>query len=98
MEVLAERTSTPGVEFLRECDGKFLDDDLTPEGAGFTEAYFSYENPDGYVMDYSNILGDDLPSVYHIADSWDTFDRLRPVLDERFDQWKRGTLKLGEKK
>jgi hypothetical protein len=30
----------------------------------------------------------ELPSVYHVADTWDTFDLLKPIFDRRLADWK----------
>jgi hypothetical protein len=29
-----------------------------------------------------------VPSVYHIADTWANFDLLKPVFDDRFAAWR----------
>jgi hypothetical protein len=41
-----------------------------------------------YVKDYDRVLAKGLPSLYHVADRWDNFDKLRPVLDKRFEEWR----------
>ena len=84
------RSMTPGGLLEREYDGKFCDDCLTEEGKAFATAY--YENR--YIDDYCGLLEEGLPSSYHIEDSWDTFDKLKPLLDQRFNEWKYGTLQL----
>jgi hypothetical protein len=86
------RSVTPGKLFERQYDGKFLDDCLTEEGKTFATDY--YENSNGYFEDYNNLLIADFPSLYHVEDSWNTFDKLKPFLDRRLDEWKRGTLQL----
>src|SRR5262245_59314316 len=81
LERLRSRNVTPGQWFLEACDGKFTDDDLSDEGNRFAQAYFAFESG-SYVGDYDRVLVRDLPSQYHVADTWENFDRLRPVLDE----------------
>jgi len=79
-----------GREFLfSQCDEKFWEEDLSEEGNAFATAY--YENDNGYMADYGATLLDDLPSLYHVADTWETFDRLAPVLDRRYAEWKART-------
>ena len=38
--------------------------------------------------DYDSTLGGDLPTLYHVADTWDNCERLAPVLSRRFLEWK----------
>lgn len=66
-------------------DGKFFDQLLSPEGKAFTHAYYE---TNGYANDYDRVLGGELPTLYHVADTWDNFDKLAPVLDERLAAWR----------
>jgi len=88
---LQERSLTPGAFFLSACDGKFTDEDLSEEGNAFTSQYFDFEKGQ-YLADYEAILGQGLPdnpnSLYYVADTWDNFDNLRPVLDRRLAKWR----------
>ena len=88
---LAGRIVTPGALFLAACDGKFTDDDLADEGNAFTQAYFDFDEGQ-YLADYEATLGHGTPpgpqGLYHVVDSWENFDRLAPVLDRRFAEWK----------
>ena len=87
-ELLARRL-TPGVYFLTVCDGKFTDEDLNAEGNAFTRAYFQQEGAT-FFADYREYLAKGLPTEYHVADSWSSFDKLAPVLDRRLANWRRG--------
>lgn len=91
--VLRERSTTPGAFFLSACDGKFTDEDLSEEGNAFAGFYYDVESG-GYLADYERTLGKDLPagrnSLYHIADTWENFDKLKPVLDSRLAEWRSG--------
>ena len=84
---LVSRSLTPGRFFLEACDGKFTDDDLNEEGNAFAQAYFDFEKGH-YIADYEGSLGKSVPDLYHVEDSWENFDRLRPVLDRRLADWK----------
>ena len=76
-----------GREFLfSQCDEKFWEEDLSEEGNAFATAY--YEKDDGYLADYAATLIDDLPSLYHVADTWKNFDRVAALLDRRYAEWK----------
>jgi hypothetical protein len=88
---LRSRRITPGKYLLDVVDGKLTDEDLTDEGNEFTKAYFDFKTG-MYPLDYDGHVTADLPSIYHAPDSWETFDRLQPVLDMRFDEWRLGTL------
>jgi hypothetical protein len=75
-----------GREFLFQvCDGKFWEDDLSEEGNAFAEAYYA---PDIYFEDYEELLGAELPTMYHVEDGWAAFDKLAPRLDQRYATWK----------
>jgi hypothetical protein len=87
LEQLRRREVTPGAFFLSTCDGKFSDEDLSPEGNAFTREYFDFESGE-YLTDYANVFSEDLPSLYHVPDSWESFERMRPVLDERLTEWR----------
>ena len=85
---LRERRITPGRFFLSICDGKFVDDDLNDEGNAFAAFYFDFEKG-SYMEDYEAAFGADVPTLYHVADSWANFDRIAPVIGERFAAWRR---------
>ena len=84
---LRSRSLTPGKFFLDSRDGKFTNEDLNDLGNSFAEAYFDFEIGK-YVADYDATLGGDLPTLYHVQDTWENFDRLKPLLDQRFAEWR----------
>jgi len=74
-----------GTDFLKlECDQKFWEEDLNNKGNQFAKYY--YESND-YYDDYSSILSDKLPSIFHVVDSWENYDKLASKLDEQFQKW-----------
>src|SRR5262245_60012232 len=84
LEAVKGRKMT-GRDFLfNECDGKFWDVDLNDEGNAFATAYYDQR----YFEDYETTLGAGLPTLYHVEDTWENFDRLSRVLDERFEEWR----------
>src|SRR4249919_2314373 len=89
LEALRTRSITPGQFFFKYCDGKFIDENLNDQGNAFAAAYFDLENG-SYLADYESVLGSDLPSLYHVPDTWQSFDRLKPTLDGRFSEWLAG--------
>lgn len=84
---LEERSITPGAFFLKFCDGKLTDEDLNDEGNQFAAAYFDFENGN-YLADYETLLLGRLPSLYHVPDAWSTYEALKPVLDQRLQEWR----------
>ena len=88
LKAVRERRMTGRDFLMRECDEKFTEDVVNEEGRAFTEAYFLKEGPGGYLSDYEEALGDDLPSLYHVADTWENFDKFAPIIDWRFAEWK----------
>jgi len=89
LQRLRQRKVTPGQFFLLVCSGKFLDEDLNAEGNAFAQAYFELDSGN-YLGDYREFLVKGLPSEYHVADTWTNFEKLKPVLDRRFANWRRG--------
>lgn len=65
-------------------DEKFWEEDLSDEGLAFTEDYYSGE----YNSDYEKTLAENLPSVYHVEDTWENYDKIAPIIDRRFNEWK----------
>jgi len=89
-EAVAElnaRTSTPGTVFLSYCDGKLTDSDLSDAGNAFARHYFDLQSG-AFLQDYERTLALALPTTYHVPDTWDSFDRLRPVIDRRYEEWR----------
>lgn len=92
LDVLLKRKKTPGAWFLEACDGKFTDEDLNDEGEAF--ALFYYGNGSGlssgegsYLVDYETAFTN-CAELYAVPDSWESFEVIKPVIDERFRNWK----------
>lgn len=86
-EAVLQRRISGRTLLLERLDGKFFEALLTPEGRAFTRGYYETNQ---YLQDYDAVLGADLPTLYHVEDSWENFDRLAPVLDRRLAQWRAG--------
>ena len=102
LEQLARREIT-GLDFLIEaCDGKFWEMDLDEPGNAFTIDYY-YDANSAFARQHGNYLDDycqvfnrhaadhgfEYASIYHVENTWENFERLKPVLDQRFAQWQR---------
>jgi hypothetical protein len=76
--------------FEAACKEQFAEKDLNVEGNAFVEHY--YKNQSGergpYFTDYKKVLAARLPSFWHVADTWQNYDRMAPVISRRFEEWK----------
>jgi hypothetical protein len=76
--------------FEAACNERFAEKDLNVEGNSFAEHY--YRNPDGgrgtYFDDYKKVLASGLPSFWHVADTWENYERIAPVIARRYEAWK----------
>jgi hypothetical protein len=90
IERLQRREITGAQFFFAVCGDRFSEKDLNPEGNLFTRAY--YENGPGkrglYFKDYAEMLSAELPSFWHVEDTWENFDLLAPIITQRFETWK----------
>jgi hypothetical protein len=84
------RQTTPVKFYEEQLDGVFDAEGLTQEAIKFTSHYFDLEKGQ-YVDDYLLIFDPDnnLPSMFHVADCWENYETLKPVLDKQFAEWKR---------
>jgi hypothetical protein len=81
---------TPGQFFLEACDGKFTDEDLSELGNRFAEHYYEHEDTPGhYFADYAATVGIERPSIYNVPDTWETYEQLAPIIQQRFEEWQR---------
>lgn len=91
LALLTARQISPGQFLVQQCQATLTDQDLNKDGNAFAGAYY---DADGtlYLADYDAVLTGELPSTYHVADTWANFDLLVPALDARLAQWRAGTL------
>jgi hypothetical protein len=85
LAAVRKRKMTGAQFLLAVCDEKLTDDDLSDEGNRFTAAYFAKK----YIDDYSRVFGDEVESLYELADTWANYDRLRPLIDQRYEAFKK---------
>jgi len=41
-----------------------------------------------YKKDYEKTLGTTLPSIYHVKDNWENYDKMAEKINQRFKDWK----------
>lgn len=83
---VVSRAASP-CSLYRALGGVFTDAHLSAQGAAFARDYFDMDKGP-YLDDYVDCLCADLPSAYHVADRWDSFDALAPIVDARFAEWR----------
>ena len=66
-------------------DGYLGPELFSKEGNLFTYYYYGGGL---YKRDYEQFLTKDLPSLYHVKDTWDNFDTISGVISARHSSWK----------
>jgi hypothetical protein len=66
-------------------DGTLPSEILSPEGQAFSDWYYADQHAE-FLDDWVAEFGDDA-NMYAVPDSWETFDRIAPRIDARFDLW-----------
>jgi hypothetical protein len=96
IEKVKQRTLT-GAEFLISvCDQKFTTGDLGQMGNDFAKAYYARKEKTAsakyasYFEDYEKIFSNtsDAFNLYRVANTWENYDRIKPLIDQRFEEWK----------
>ena len=82
-----------GAEFLDSvCDGKFTTDDLDDTGNSFAKAYYGRKEGKyaSYFDDYKNLFHTSAGEfiVYSVPNSWENYERIKSIIDKRFEDWK----------
>ena len=76
-----------GRDFLiEECDSKFYDEVVNDEGNEFIRNYYDVEDST-YFGDYADVF-DDYEGIYDVENSWENYDKLKPIIDMRYQEWK----------
>ena len=61
---------------------------LSDEGNKFAQDYFDFDR-DHYEEYYGELLCKDLPSMYHLADTWPNYEKVKQMIDKRYRDLKR---------
>ena len=67
-------------------DGYLGHELFSPVGNMFTYYYYGGGI---YHSDYQEILVKELPSIYHVTDSWANYEKMKARIDMRFQDWKK---------
>ena len=87
IDAFKARTMT-GPQVYQKHDGCFTGDMLNDEGNAFSQFYYDIEYG-RYLADYEDTLCQNLPSLYHVKDTWENYNRIKAVIDTRFLGWKK---------
>ena len=85
MEQLRARAITGAQYVLDRCDGQLTDEDLNAQGNAFAEVWYGQ-----FLADLEAALPAGVRSPFELPDNWETAERLWPLLDRRFAEWKAG--------
>ncbi len=99
-----------GAEFLMDnCDEKFTDEDLNDLGNEFTKDYYEPGTDFGekvatYLDDYCKIydqkaakLGIEYLTLYHVENTRENDELVKPIIDNRFKEWKKYNERLSKR-
>ena len=74
-----------GSQFVKLCcDYKLTSDDLNEEGNLFAKDYYA---TDKYFDDYANVSDDSNKTIFHEADNWENYQKIKNILDKRYKKW-----------
>ena len=73
---------------LKACNAEIQENDFNEEGQQFVKNYY---NSDKYINDYAKTIGTaHISTVYHVVDSWKSYDFITKKIDQRYSDWKSG--------
>ena len=89
VEQIKKRERT-GTQVYEDWDGVLDSNMLTAEGNAFAVYYYESvdDNNSIYIDDYGNVLGFELPTLYHVEDSWENYQKISQRIDERYVSWR----------
>lgn len=86
------RREITGVEFLiKYCDEKLWGEDFNETGEAFAVDYYQEDNG-SFARQYAHYLQDFNDTFseyadYRVPDTWEHYDRIKALLNQRFSQW-----------
>ena len=84
LALVQNRTMSPRDFVIRYCDSQFTNEDFTESGNEFVDHYYVKH----YFDDYCKVFEGSVETIYHVNDTWENADKMVPVLDKRFEEWK----------
>jgi len=89
VEVVEQRTISI-LGLLDRFDEKLVSEELSGEGNAFAKYYYGLPLQGvvpPYLNDYERTLGAGLPSLYHVAPTWENYAKLEPIIEQRYREW-----------
>ncbi|MFY8349245.1 hypothetical protein AAEU29_01715 [Pseudoalteromonas sp. SSM20] len=85
VQAVKSKLKTGGQFLADNCDGKFTDEDLNDIGNKFASEF--YENE--YFSVYVEAVDPEekYETIYHVPDTWETYDKVAPVISKHFEMW-----------
>ena len=87
---MGRRQSVSILGLLDRFDEKLVAEEFSEEGNAFARYYYGLPHDrvmPSYLADYERTLGTGLPSLYHVAPTWENYTKLEPVIDRRYQEW-----------
>ncbi|MCL1992537.1 MAG: hypothetical protein FWG66_06300 [Spirochaetes bacterium] len=93
LQKVKNRKMTGGEFLINNCDEKFSASDLCELGNGFAGDYYNdgtkfTEKHGCYGNDFSELFAEH-ETVYHVEDTWENYEKIKPIVDKRFEEWKK---------
>ncbi|MCS6821742.1 MAG: hypothetical protein NZ551_07720 [Microscillaceae bacterium] len=66
-------------------DGYLGADLFNAEGNAFSQYYYQSRL---YRKDYEEVLAKDLPTIYHVEDTWENYEKMAQRIKDRYEFWK----------
>ena len=87
---LRRREITGRQLFEAVCQEKFSEKDLNEEGNRFAQEYYvdAAGRRGEYFADYKRVLTARLPSFWHVADTWENYEKIAAAINRRYEDWK----------
>ena len=85
IEKLKSRKISPSTIYMN-WDGVLLGEMLNDKGFNFALSYFDFDKGT-YMADYEKVFNVTGGQVFTIKDTWDNYDKIRPLIDEAYKKW-----------
>ena len=86
IELFRKRKLSP-VKIYVWWDGVLTDEMLNDEGNKFAHYYFDFSKGK-FPTDYDEVLCAEVPTLYHVRDTWENYNKLKKRIDSRYEEWK----------
>lgn len=98
LQQLREREITSRKFLEIACDDKFWEEDLSDEGNLFARTYYPQRRGFlNYFDDYKRVFLAEYADLVLVADTWAEYDKIAPVISERYEEWKLQTTFIERK-